>query len=578
MAGHYNGGRPASPIQIATPPRFNSQSPRTSNLTSALQNAVLSGQQSDAINIGGKNPSDGRMSIGARQNSLNNGMGSYFGGSGARPISVKDRQRRESQAGSLSNGMSWGGISVGSWIRDDIMTGTSPYAFQQSPSFHSSSYLPKLEANFMRDFACCGLTLDSLHDLLQHYETAHAEPNAQVNNRPSISGQGGYYQNGRNGSIGFHQSRSSMQPSSQYHGFESNQNIQMNNMQSYQSSGLGNSTFSRTPLATVPDVDPLDSMDMDDAPFQLDQPQQTTSNSQPSPFGHMNNGMPPLNVNVANTMQQHRGLKKSSPTTPNAGHQAFGLQNNPTVSSVNTPTFGNQALQNAQSQISPYTSQPGTPGELDPDFAQNYAAGMPLGPPMATGNDLDWSKINAMGNDAPSQFIDDPAKRLYSKQGGYNQQQLQALRIAQMGGNTQQTTGLNGAALGFPAEEEKPFKCPVHGCEKAYKNQNGLKYHKVHGHRNQQLQANEDGSYSIVDPITSVPYPGTVGMEKEKPYRCEVCGKRYKNLNGLKYHRQHSPPCNPELRINPTGGPVMPVNLGGMNVNVAGSGLPGMGL
>jgi transcription factor SFP1 len=25
-------------------------------------------------------------------------------------------------------------------------------------------------------------------------------------------------------------------------------------------------------------------------------------------------------------------------------------------------------------------------------------------------------------------------------------------------------------------EEHKPFKCPVIGCEKAYKNQNGLKY------------------------------------------------------------------------------------------------------
>lgn len=24
-------------------------------------------------------------------------------------------------------------------------------------------------------------------------------------------------------------------------------------------------------------------------------------------------------------------------------------------------------------------------------------------------------------------------------------------------------------------------------------------------------------------------------MEKEKPFCCEVCGKRYKNLNGLKY-------------------------------------------
>lgn len=38
-----------------------------------------------------------------------------------------------------------------------------------------------------------------------------------------------------------------------------------------------------------------------------------------------------------------------------------------------------------------------------------------------------------------------------------------------------------------------------------------------------------------------------MGMEKEKPYKCDVCQKRYKNLNGLKYHKTHSPPCNPEL-------------------------------
>src|ERR1700735_674336 len=54
------------------------------------------------------------------------------------------------------------------------MTGTSPFTFQ-SPSFHSSSYLPKLEANFMRDFSCCGVMLPTLHDLLQHYEEAHAQ-------------------------------------------------------------------------------------------------------------------------------------------------------------------------------------------------------------------------------------------------------------------------------------------------------------------------------------------------------------------------------------------------------------------
>lgn len=89
-------------------------------------------------------------------------------------------------------------------------------------------------------------------------------------------------------------------------------------------------------------------------------------------------------------------------------------------------------------------------------------------------------------------------------------------------------------------EEYKPFKCPVIGCEKNYKNQNGLKYHRLHGHQNQTLKENDDGTFSIIDPKSNTPYPDGAGMEKDKPYRCEVCGKRYKNLNGLKYHRGHT--------------------------------------
>lgn len=44
---------------------------------------------------------------------------------GAKPISMKGRQsnmnRRESMANSLAMGMSWGGASVGSWIRDEYV-------------------------------------------------------------------------------------------------------------------------------------------------------------------------------------------------------------------------------------------------------------------------------------------------------------------------------------------------------------------------------------------------------------------------------------------------------------------------
>ena len=62
-------------------------------------------------------------------------------------------------------------------------------------------------------------------------------------------------------------------------------------------------------------------------------------------------------------------------------------------------------------------------------------------------------------------------------------------------------------------------------------------------------------------------------MEKEKPFKCEACGKRYKNLNGLKYHRAHAPHCNPELKLGQLG---LANNLQGMNVNVAGAGMTGM--
>ena len=30
---------------------------------------------------------------------------------------------------------------------------------------------------------------------------------------------------------------------------------------------------------------------------------------------------------------------------------------------------------------------------------------------------------------------------------------------------------------------DKPFACPVPGCKKRYKNVNGIKYHARHGHR-----------------------------------------------------------------------------------------------
>lgn len=107
----------AAPIDITPPPRFSSQSPRnqTSNLTFALQEAGATGIQPSETAIESRQDA-GRLSVGGRQDSISMGGSSYFG---ARPISVGQKQRRESSTGSYVAGMSWGGMSVGSFIRDE---------------------------------------------------------------------------------------------------------------------------------------------------------------------------------------------------------------------------------------------------------------------------------------------------------------------------------------------------------------------------------------------------------------------------------------------------------------------------
>ncbi|XP_043070718.1 myb-like protein D [Drosophila grimshawi] len=65
-----------------------------------------------------------------------------------------------------------------------------------------------------------------------------------------------------------------------------------------------------------------------------------------------------------------------------------------------------------------------------------------------------------------------------------------------------------GGSNGTPGNE-KPFACPVPGCKKRYKNVNGIKYHSKNGHK-------KDGRV-------------------RKGYKCH-CGKSYKTAQGLKNH------------------------------------------
>ncbi|PLB35280.1 zinc-coordinating transcription factor SFP1 [Aspergillus candidus] len=449
------------------------------------------------------------------------------------------------------------------------MTGTSPFATFQSPSFHSSSYLPKLEANFMRDFSCCGVTLPTLHDLLQHYEEAHATKSLQPGgHRPS---QG---DNRAAIAVALAQQQS-QQNGNQTRGMQPDRTIDMHRKLNQ-----------NPPSQQHADLDTIDDMELDeamgdaDASSQLFTPQAHDGNQ--DGFGNGNQRVPNLNLSM---LPSHQGFKGSQPGTPVGSNRPLSLQNNPTVSSVNTPTLMANPLQNSQFRATPDSSAPGTPAEIDESVVGGFGDLSMQNPLMMQGQPQ-FARFTS-NNDMVDLCIDEPAKRLFSPTGGMNSPNVHfKLSGAQYGANSeiarrireqQLLAGVPDTTALLPNEEPKPFRCPVIGCEKAYKNQNGLKYHKAHGHNNQQLHDNADGTFSIVNPETSAPYPGTLGMEKEKPYRCEVCGKRYKNLNGLKYHKSHSPPCNPEFQLaagrHLFAGGVMQ----GQNINVAGAGLPGIG-
>ena len=552
---------PASPINIATP-RHSSGSPRSqqSNLTSQLQQPRVDIRHDSSTD--GIDGSDAQQK--GRQESAGMLSTTPFG---ARSIPFKDGERRGSNnnglSGSLMNGMSWGGISMGSFIRDDIlMTGTSPYNFQ-SPSYHSSSYLPKMEANYMKDYVCCDIPLDSMHELLQHYEEAHAAQPTQTMGRTPKDQQ---YPSSRAANATSTAQAVQQQEAQQPNLPQQLRPSQNSSMQPGNSPLFGGQTHDQ-----IGTFGALEDMDMDDSSPSTQMHQRAGSQFQPQPqFGRQQPRGPSVDVNLANAFQG-QALNSAGPTTPRVSQQGF--QHNPTVSSVNTPTLGTRTAMPQQTST-PESSMPGTPADQDLDY-NTQMANLNIDYNQLMLANPDFSNLN---NNGGSGTIDDPAKRLLSKQ-GYgmkgltNQPTGNSSELAKRVREQQVLNGLSGAG-GFVGEEIKPFKCPVIGCEKAYKNQNGLKYHKQHGHQNQQLKENHDGTFSIVDPATSIPYPGTVGMEKEKPYRCDVCGKRYKNLNGLKYHRQHSPPCNPDLKLDSANVPGIPGNMQG--VNVAGAGLLGM--
>ena len=322
----------------------------------------------------------------------------------------------------------------------------------------------------MRDFSCCGVTLPTLHDLLQHYEEAHATKSPNQGHRSS---QG---ENRAALAAAAIAQQQSQQHGSQGRGFQSDRTLDMQRR-------LGQTTST----SQHADLDTIDDMELDepigDSDTQLFT-HQLRENSQ-SGFGNSNQS-PQLKLGM---LPSHQGFNTpSQPGTPvGSSARPLSLQNNPTVSSVNTPTLMANPMQTSQFRNTPDSSGPGTPAEIDESVLSGFGD-LTMQHNFMGQNQGPFSRFAGGNNDMIDLCIDEPAKRLFSPNGGMGAPHTNLkLGGAQYGPNSdiarrireqQLLAGVPDTTSILPNEEPKPFRCPVIGCEKAYKNQNGLKYHK----------------------------------------------------------------------------------------------------
>ncbi|PLW57684.1 hypothetical protein PCANC_01396 [Puccinia coronata f. sp. avenae] len=292
-----------------------------------------------------------------------------------------------------------------------------------SPSSFGASSLARMESTFCKNFVCCSIPLDDLHDLLEHYEQAHCHQ-GPAQSSTTATNDSSHASASRPDLVVFEDEdewsgteSGSTNPSSRTDGFDRSHSPADNNHHW---------------SATAPS-------------HSREQSTTTTSSRRKSPTNHWSKiedgfGIPP-------SLLDGQSLSSSSSSSQQPGQNSSSID--PTqqlLMMIDTDQDG--------------SSSTGSDRNLETRSRSGQGVKRRLGPDQS-----DW-----------------------------------------------ETSG-----------REKPFKCTVPGCEKAYKQPNGLKYHKAHGHCSQKSLSAEDESKTFV---------------------CHdaVCGKRYKNINGLRYHYQHTGP------------------------------------
>lgn len=355
-----------------------------------------------------------------------------------------------------------------------LMGGLSPNV--NSSSFHSSSYLPKMEANFWNNLKCCDTIFGNLHELVQHFETVHKQapshlPYSNLPRRKSSSTNPADWNAHGNvrGVQPWAESRLSGMPTSRWAG-------------AYQDTGRKQSTIG------MQDMDTIGEMELDD---DHTMPGQGFEGFDQQTDGYSSNTTP----SIGHAMSD--GSLKGDTGSP---EHYQGQPSHATYSNNMYSSMSQQLNSHQQQQQMPQMSQMQGYGHMNERLqanggfqAQHNANAVPFNTQMFDRLSSNFKSMDVgSNNDMRDLCINEPAKNLYADDGTFNSQQYPHFNfggsMTNGGGEITHNNDENAkklqaqrlaAGIGKqPTEEERPFKCPVIGCEKAYKNANGLRYHE----------------------------------------------------------------------------------------------------
>ncbi|TCD70379.1 hypothetical protein EIP91_003732 [Steccherinum ochraceum] len=375
-----------------------------------------------------------------------------------------------------------------------------------------------------RDYQCCGVNLTDMHALVDHFEECHVvvvDPHARGLPSGAPVPHGSYFPDAQNGGAAPMYHQGSFNPD----------DMELDPTENTSGPSSGSSSPPDTPISTPGSAYPgVHSNHRGSASSTSVRPPPVsafdTTTVMPSRSGH------PMSVGfTAVRSNGHIAQRTEDAFNAYAGYSDYSSLMPGTVPASSAPSSSTDD----QSGF-PGGSYGARSGCVPPALLLNSSATTPVSTPSSS----------RVASPAPGS-VNYPGSRRASP----------TSPTASSSGQGSQTARAS-TTLSRPASSlllSKPFKCPKPNCNKSYKQANGLKYHMTHGSCNfappkdlehlQALLASKRSQKAEDGEMISDAELREVEKEAERrlrPYACGVgdCQRRYKNMNGLRYHYQHS--------------------------------------